>query len=233
MLVDYTSESAMPGSFEEELSARGLAALPSSLSHPPPPPSGALSHSVIPASRFSGDDPSLGEVERSSKVRVVEIPRRPPVPVPRFSQLYTFLHLQHAKVESRRVRAALEDETTANQYERDKVIWLQRAETYERQLREISAAHAVTERDLRANIDNRLREISSLKEDVGQKNVMIEGIGRRCDELNTALAVVREELEEEREKFKAERENAKAEREEDIRNLEARLISSIKVRRPL
>ncbi|PIL29379.1 hypothetical protein GSI_09431 [Ganoderma sinense ZZ0214-1] len=228
MLVNYTLESAMPGSFEEELGARGLAVLPPPTLSSPPPPTlssplppmlGALSRSMIPASRSShqtsssGDDPSLGEVKRSSKVRVVEIPRQPPVAP--HSQLYTFLHLQHSKVESRRVRAALEDhETTANQYEHDK-------------LQEISAAHAVTERDLRDTIDNRLREISSLKQDVGQKNAMIEGIGRCCDELNTALAEVRGELEEEREKLKAEREKAKAEREEGIRDLEARLLSSI------
>ena len=186
----------------------------------PTPTLGSLSNAVIPASRPSQS--TTGDlIEPSPKVRVVEIPR-PPSPPP--SQLRALLHLQHSKVESRRVRAALEDRDAL--YEHDKVIWLQRAAAYELQLKELAVAHAATEKELRETIDNRLREISSLRQDLGEKNSMIEGIGLRCDELNTALAVVRDELKEEREK-------SKAEREAEIRNLEERLMSNLQVRRRL
>nr|VWO96083.1 N/A [Ganoderma boninense] len=215
MLIAYTAESAMPGSFEDTQANGGDHAVL------PDPLSGA----VIPASRSSHqtstEEPS-SPVERSPKVRVVEVPRHPLSP--RLSQLHTLLRLQHPKLESRRVRAALEDrETALQQYENDKRVWIQRAASYERQLKEIAATHAATEREFRDTIYDRLREIASLKEDLVEKNLVIEGIGHRCDELNTALTTVREELKEEREK-------SKAEREEEIRNLEARLMSSIQVR---
>ena len=124
-------------------------------------------------------------------------------------------------MESRRVRAALEDrETTVHQYEHDRAVLLQKAATYERQLRELSTTYATTRREFQDTIDNRLREIASLKEDLGKKDSVIEGIELRCDELNVALTMVREELKEEKDK-------SKAEREQEMRDLETRLMSSI------
>ncbi|KAI1789376.1 hypothetical protein LXA43DRAFT_1096417 [Ganoderma leucocontextum] len=129
--------------------------------------------------------------------------------------------LQKPKMESRRVRAALEERGTAIEcYEHDKAVWLQRAEAYKRQLQDISASHAAMQRELRATIEDRLCKIFSLKWDLLEKNDMIEGIGLCCDELNTALAVVQDDMKREREQFQAER-------EQEIYNLEARLMSSI------
>ena len=162
----------------------------------------------------------LSSAERNTKVGVVEIP---PLPQPPQPQTILQQHRPKVAMESRRVRAALEA-PTKTLYEHDKVVWLQRAATYEHQLQEISAAHAATEREMRTTIDDRLREISSLRRDLMKKDAMIEDIGLRCDELSTALASVREEL-------KGERGRSQAQRKQEMRDLEARLMSSIQVGR--
>lgn len=132
-------------------------------------------------------------------------------------------------MESWRVRALLEDRgaaRTAYAYEQEKAMWLQRAAAYEHQLQELAAAHTTTERDLRTTIEDRLREISSLKQDLLDKNSTIEGIGLRCDDLHTALAAVQDQL-------KRERVQEQAEREQEMAKLEARLMSSLKVEHQL
>ncbi|KAI1783021.1 hypothetical protein LXA43DRAFT_1103097 [Ganoderma leucocontextum] len=241
----------MPGSFrDQDVDATGIAVpkvrnvnhnatvnvlgtgtLPN-ISAPSPGPSvfptlDSQSGAILPISRISQSSirrstvsEGSSSVERTTKVRLVEIPTRQ-TPYPKLTQFQTFLQLQKPKMESRRVRAALEERGTAmERYEHDKAVWLQRAEAYERQLQDISASHAATQRELRATIEDRLCEISGLKQDLLEKNYMIEGIGLRCDELNTALAVVQDDMKREREQFQAER-------EQEIRNLEARLMSSI------
>ena len=145
----------------------------------------------------------------------------------RLSQFQAFLQSQSQgpRVESRRCRAALQDQETVAKtlYEHDKAVWLQKAATYERQLQEVSVAHASTEREMRATIDNRLRDISTLKSDLLEKNSTIEGIELRCDKLTTALMTVQEEL-------KGDRERYEAQRQQEMRDLEARLMNSIQVR---
>ena len=226
MLIDYVEESGMPGSFgDKDVSTGGPQVIPEDGNYsalPSPctsscalPPSQS---SLRPNQQFTDDDDPPLSVERSSKVRVEEILRRPAT---RLSQIHTFLYIQRSKMESRRVRAALENrETTVQQYEHDKAVLLQKAAAYERQLQELSASYAATQREFRDTIDNRLREIASLKEDLGKKDSAIEGVELRCDELNVALTMVREELKEERDK-------SKAEREQEMRDLETRLMSSI------
>ena len=227
MFVDNV-ESGMPGSFAAKDVSAVLEGGRNDGSSPPT--SGHLSRAVIPASRSSHSfdhnssssssfsSLSSSSIERTAKVRVVEVPHPR---IPRLSQLHTFLYLQRSKMESRRVRAALEDRaTTARQYEHDRALLLQRAAAYERQLQEISATHAATEQKFQDIIDDRLREITSLKDDLGEKNSVIEEIELRCDELNVALTMVREELNEEREK-------SRVGWEKEMRDLEARLMSRI------
>ena len=148
----------------------------------------------------------------------------PPLPQP--PQPQTILqHRPKVAMESRRVRAALEVQgpwMMTTQYEHNKAIWLQRAAAYEHQLRIISVAHAATEREMRATIDDRVREISSLRRDLVEKDAVIGDIRHRCDELKTALTSVREELE-------GERKRSQAQREQEMRDLESRLMTSIQV----
>ena len=145
----------------------------------------------------------------------------------RLSQLQALLQSQSQgpRMESRRCCAALQDQVTVAKtlYEQDKAIWLQKATTYERQLQEVSVAHATTEREMRATINNRLCDISTLKSDLLEKNSTIEGIELRCDKLTTALMTVQEEL-------KGDRERSEARRQQEMRDLEARLMNSIQVR---
>lgn len=128
-------------------------------------------------------------------------------------------------MESRHIHTALEVRGLwiKTQYEHDKAIWLQRAATYEHQLQEISTAHAATEREMRTTINDCLCKISSLWQDLVEKDAVIRDIRLCCNELKTALTSVREEL-------KGERERSQAQQEQEMRDLELRLMSSIQVR---
>lgn len=92
-------------------------------------------------------------------------------------------------IESRHVCTALQDqETVMNQYKHDMAVWTQRAATYEEQLRELSTTHTMTEHEFWDIIAACLHKISSLKQDLGEKDSAIEGIGLCCDKLNTACS---------------------------------------------
>lgn len=217
MFIDHV-DSGMPGSFEDKDVSTGGPRIPEDGTYSALPSLGTSSRAVVPASRSSLSSNQQFTDDDDDYPSSIEILRPP---ASRLSQIHTFLYLQRSEMESRRVRAALEDrETTVHQYEHDRAVLLQKAATYERQLRELSTTYAATRREFQDTIDNRLREIASLKEDLGKKDSVIEGIELRCDELNVALTMVREELKEEKDK-------SKAEREQEMRDLETRLMSSI------
>ena len=142
----------------------------------------------------------------------------------RLSRVQAFLQFQKPMMESRRVRTVLEHGEPAARmlYEHDKAAWLHRAAAYERQLEEISTAHAATEREMRATIDDRHHEVSSLRKDLMERDSVIKGLGLRCDELNAALTVVQNEL-------KRDREQSRTQREQEMRDFEARLMGSTQV----
>ncbi|PIL27306.1 hypothetical protein GSI_10453 [Ganoderma sinense ZZ0214-1] len=225
MSLHFVSRSNMPGSFQDldqDVGTGGTAAsedrdLPNhartsttavfpnaSTRHNPPIPSAVNSESraLLPASKTS----------RSPVQVAIEIPLSPQLP-----QLQPFLQQRRpiVAVENRRIRAALEgqDSSVEMLYERDKAVWLQRAEAYERQLRELSAAHAASE-------EVRMSEISRLRQDLGEKDSMIVEIGLRCNNLHSTLAAVQNEL-------KGEREQSQVQRKQEMQDLEARLMSSI------
>ena len=100
--------------------------------------------------------------------------------------------------------------------------WLHRAAAYERQLEEISTAHTATEREMRATIDDCHHKVSSLRKDLMERDLVIKGLGLRCDELNVALTVVQKEL-------KRDREQSRTQREQEMRDFEARLMGSTQV----
>ena len=242
----------MPGSFQEpDLDAGGITPLvdgngdqnamvnTSRISRQPPlidtdqanvPATGTL-QSPSPASPGPSTSPTLDSqsgavlpISRSSSfiqaVHVAGIPEHA-----QLSQFQAFPQFQEPKVASRRLRTVLQDRETAATllYEHDKAILLRRAVAYERQLQEVTAAHAVTQKEMRATIDDHLREMSTLRSDLLEKNSTIEEIELRCDKLTAALALVQEEL-------KGERERSEAQRQQEMQDLEARMMRSIQVR---